>query len=587
VFLSQSAPSVSPTARQRLLGWFSLIGWLFLLLPILFFGISWYTYAISIPKWDDHALRAFLFYSDQETSLTGKIYQLFRQHNEHRIVYDRLITKLDYWLFNQLSYTHLMIVGNLSLVGLLLLFMAIVRRAGRPILYATPVSLFLFNLSQWENMFWGMAALQNFSIVLWVLATFYFLSYTRQLGLAFILAVLATITSGNGLLVWPLSILIIALRLGDHPDRRRGIRQLIAWIAGSAIILALYFTGFEKPINISYVQPGPIDLLKGWFAVMGASAEAIPVSPSLKICVLIGGLLALTTFVITLGNLVRYWRAIKNSSCYLFSFTYRPTYHWPPILLFFWSCIAFLVGTTLIVAWARTGFGADLLITSRYKMYSLTIMVVLYVYLVATLNNRLAIWTLASGFIGGLAFVVISYLTFLNETIWWRHWLTTNQFNWTYPTNKAEVAFDPITQRYTPAVTAFYESALPVIFGTAQQTPIRLSVSKTAHGFSAYNTTMASEGLKDEGNYLVARSSKRTYLFPVWQNQQSIFRAAFLPSKLFVKGFKVDITTSDMQPDTYQLFVLSVEPDNKYTLYPTSQTIVTSGGPTVIDTKNW
>lgn len=587
MFRSQSAPSSSPTPRQRSLGWFPLIGWLCLLLPILFFGISWYSYAISIPKWDDHALRAFLFYSDQEASLTGKIYQLFRQHNEHRIVYDRLITKLDYWLFNQLSYTHLMVVGNLSLVGLLLLFIAIVHRAGRPILYAAPVSLLLFNLSQWENMFWGMAALQNFSIVLWVLATFYFLSYTRQLGLAFMLAVLATITSGNGLLVWPLSIFILALRLGDYPDRKRGIRQLIAWIAGSVFVLALYFTGFEKPVNIAYVQPGAIDLLKGWFAVMGASAEAIPVSASLKVCVLIGGLLALTTFVITLGTIVRYWRSIKDSSCYVFSSAHRPTHSWPPILLFFWSCIAFLVGTTLIVAWARTGFGADLLITSRYKMYSLTMLAVLYVYLVVILNNRLAIWTLVSGFIGGLGFVVISYLTFLNETIWWRHWLTTNQFNWTYLTNKADVTFDPITQQYTPAVTAFYESALPVIFGTTQQSPIRLGVNKTAEGFSVYNTTMASEGLKDEGNYLVARSSKRTYLFPVWQNQQSIFRAAFLPSRLFVKGFKADITASEMQPDTYQLFVLSVEPDNRYTLYPTSQTIVSAGAPAVTDTKNW
>ena len=109
----------------------SLWAWAVVLLPVIAFAVVWQYYAVNVPKWDDHALRAYLYFSDQETTLSGKIYQLFRQHNEHRIVYDRIVAVLDYRLFGKMSYVHLMVVGNLSLVGLLAVFGAVLVRAGK------------------------------------------------------------------------------------------------------------------------------------------------------------------------------------------------------------------------------------------------------------------------------------------------------------------------------------------------------------------------------------------------------------------------------------------------------------------------
>lgn len=586
--------SDKPSTTRR---WLPGLGGALLVLPILFFGMIWQHYAVNVPKWDDHALRNFLFSFDQESTLTGKVYQLFRQHNEHRIVFDRLVSLADYQLFRRLNYVHLMLVGNLSLVGLLWVFTAALRRSrpdfsGQSLVYAVPIAWLLFNLSQWENMFWGMAALQNFSVVLWVVAAFYFLSYTTNWRLAFVAGILATITSGNGLMVWPLGFMILLLRLPDYTNKGNSLKfgPLIGWLSGAAIVVALYFTGFEKPDGVKYTRPGALELGKGWFAVIGAAAEALPVNPPLRLCIFLGGLMALV-FAGSIG-----WSLLRNRLALVDRFRRllapkttlnKLPYALPSITVFFWSCAAFVLGTSAVVAWARTGAGVDLLITSRYKMYSLTGLALLYLYGVAMLPKQTLRWLLIGGVVSSVFFAVLSYFSFLNETIWWRHWLTTNQFNWTHSSSNATFSSDSVSQRYTPPTPAFYDNALPVIYGSTEQAPVALDVARIQGGYSIKNETLPAQGLGDAGTYLLARSSKRTYLFPVWQHQQSMVKARFRPSALFTNGFESAIYSAEMAAGTYQLFVLIVSGANTYELRPTNQTIVSSGPPKTVEAKNW
>ncbi|WP_461080760.1 hypothetical protein [Spirosoma flavus] len=565
------------------------LGYLLVAMPIVLFALVWNVYAINIPKWDDHALRAFLYYSDQETTFTGKIHQLFKQHNEHRIVYDRIVTLLDYWLFGKLNFVHLMVVGNLSLVGLLAVFIAVLNRAGKSVLYAIPVAFLIFNLSHWENMYWGMAALQNFSVVLWIIAAFYFLSFTNHWLLAFIAATLATITSGNGLVVWPIGFLIILLRSTTHQSR--SLRSLIGWIVGGGIVVGLYFTGFEKPGDITYVRPGVVDLLKGWFAFTGAAAEVVPVGSPLRSSIALGGLMTITTIGLLGWSAFRYRFTILQAVQNLLRLksSGKATQGFiPSVTLFFWACAAFLLGTAAIVAWARTGFGAEILITSRYKMYSLTLLALLYVYLISTSGERIGRWLLIGGSLGAIAFAGISYLSFLDETIWWRHWFTTSQFNWTYTTNSPTATSDSVSEHYTDAAPAFYDAHLQTLFAPVQKPVTDLQVSKVSNAFVVQNSTIPAGGLGDNGTYLMARSDERTYLFPVWQNVRSIRSTKFIPSNLFTDGFKGRFLSIDLARGTYQLSVLRISDNNrKAEIYPTNQTIFTEGPPAQSTTKNW
>ena len=67
--------------------WYSLA-----LLPLLILGFFFQKYAINVPHWDDHALKAFILFWEESDSFWQNLKKLFSQHNEHRIVFTRLIT---------------------------------------------------------------------------------------------------------------------------------------------------------------------------------------------------------------------------------------------------------------------------------------------------------------------------------------------------------------------------------------------------------------------------------------------------------------------------------------------------------------
>ena len=571
-----------------------MVGSLLVALPVVVFALVWQQYAVNVPKWDDHALRAYLYFSDQETTLSGKIYQLFRQHNEHRIVFDRIVAALDYRLFGKLSYVHLMVVGNLSLVGLVAVFGAVLRRAGKSLLYLVPVSLLLFNLSHWENMFWGMAALQNFSVVLWVVLTVYLLSHTNQWGLALASAVLATLTSGNGLLVWPLGFVLLALRPVDvrslvSRSVRWRVSPLIGWAVGAVVVIGLYFVGFEKPAGNPPLRGTATDLLKGWLAFTGAAAEALPVIP-LRASALLGGLMVGTTLGLVAWGVLTHWTTLvrllrRMRSSRRSGFGTAQTI--PPVVLFFWGCAGFLLGTATIVAWTRTGFGIDLLITSRYKIYSLTLLALLYVYVVALLPAQTSRWAGMAGGLGSLLIAWLSYNAFIDETIWWRHYVLTRQFNDTHGTNQPVSRVDAVTAKYTTLAPAFYDVNPAVLYGAGQSPVVPMTVTETPTGFTIQQATLSVQDERDGRSFVVARSSKRTYLFPTRQNQNLTMRTRFWPANSFTNGFTAVLAPVDFDAGTYQLFVLTVSANGALTLHPTGQTIVSAGQAGMPLKKNW
>lgn len=569
--------------------------WIAVLLPVAVFALVWQYYAVNVPKWDDHVVRAYLYFWDQETTLTGKIYQLFKQHNEHRIVYDRIVASFDYWLFGKLSYVHLMVMGKLSLVGLLAVFGAVLLRAGKPLPYLVPVSLLLFNLSHWENMFWGMAALQNFSVVLWVVLTIYLLSYTDRWGLALASAMLATLTSGNGLLVWPLGLVLLVLRPTNGPSLVAGpvrwrLSPLISWAVSAAVVIGLYFVGFEKPAGNPPLRGTAVDLFKGWLAFTGAAAEVLTLGPPLRASALLGGLMVLVTLGLVAWGVLTQWatltrllRRIGPSRRSGFG-TARTL---PPTVLFFWGCAGFLLGTAAIVAWTRTGFGIDLLTTSRYKIYSLTLLALLYVYVLVTLPERMGRRVGVAGGLGGLLLAWLSYNSFLDETIGLRHQLLTNQFNATHGTNQPVSRVDAVSARYTTLAPAFYDADPAVLYSAGQSAVMPVTMTRTVINVELGQATLPAGDNRDGRAFVVVRSPKRAYLFPTRQRQALGGRTLFWPANPFTSGFTATVTPAHLDAGTYRVFILTMATDGQLTLHPTGRTITSTGPAEAPLKKNW
>ena len=557
----RTAPTL--TANASRFGW---LGAILLVLPVLVYAWVFQRYAVNIPKWDDHALKYFLLQFEQADAIRDKLYEVFKQHNEHRIVIDRVVTWLDYALTGKLNYVHLMAVGSLSLLILLVVFAKALYKAGATFWMALPVSLLIFNLSHWENTFWGMAALQNFTVVALIVAVLYRVAFQPSVDWITIgLAALATITSGNGLLVWPVGLVLLLLK--------QDFGSTMRWILGTIVTIRLYFLGYEKPD----VPPPPkgtlLELVQGWLLFNGAGVEAIPFRNPQQLCLLIGGIITVVTVGLALYKLIQHVRGATLSA-------------WD---VFFLGGAAFVLGTGLIVAYNRVGFGLGTLMTSRYKIYSLVWLAFLASYWISQTSPARR-WLPALLSVGASFLIAfLSYSTFLNDTIQLRKYLVTSQFNWTYRQNKPVAMLDSVTRRYLDNAPAFYDAHLTRLFHPVAQGPItRLdTLYRSGEAFIVHKAEFPVLGVRDEGAYLLAHSPQRTYLFATQQALSHSLRGWFAPERNFAGGFTAQISETSLDKGRYELYILAISPGNAYRIYPTGQTLEAAGVQYQRPPSNW
>lgn len=479
-----------------------------------------------------------------------------------------------------------MIVGNLSLVGLLAIFGLVFGRTLSAqtkslsnkssfsltdcLIYLPPVAFLLLNLSQWENMFWGMAALQNFTVVLWIIGAIYALCFTQNLPLALLLAMAATLTSGNGILIWPIGFAILFHQ--RILNIRAGWISLIIWGIAAVGIITLYFVGYEKPAGNPPVRGTVFDLLKGWFAFNGAAAEAFPIGPVFVRCVLVGGIGTLLILGIW-GFVLKKWLSHNKLS---------------PFDYFFVGVTAFLLGTAAIVAWSRVGFGLNTLITSRYKAYSLVLLAIFYSAAIVYTQASFRKWVLRLGLLFSVVLMASSYRAYQDETIWWRQYLLTKQFSWSYGTNKPILTLDSITTHYITNSPAFYDRVLPDLYRlpTGPLKPLS-SIENTNHRFTLIDTTAFNPVGPDAGNYILLRSARRLYLYQTSPYVNPSLKASLGLADLFIKGFSCPISEVELEPGTYQIERLFVKPGGGIERYPTGQTLTATPQASQDIEKNW
>src|SRR4030095_1165608 len=157
-----------------------IISWLFILLPVVvFFGV-FLRFTVNAPINDDFsAILAFINSYITTTSYGGKLKLMFDQANEHRIVYDRVWTIISYKIFHAINFNFLSLIGNLSLVGIAILFFNKFRRLGKPLYLFIPITVLLFNFASWENITFTMAGLSNFTVFLFILLSLHFLTSSK------------------------------------------------------------------------------------------------------------------------------------------------------------------------------------------------------------------------------------------------------------------------------------------------------------------------------------------------------------------------------------------------------------------------
>jgi hypothetical protein len=266
-------------------------------------------FGVDVPYWDQWDFIPLLQHATQGgVSLP----ELTVQHNEHRILFPRLImlalarlTRWDVRAEMWAGWSMLVLTG-------LVLFLELRRARLAPAFTtwaAVPGAWLLFTLRQWENFLWGwqlqiFLAAFSAAVALWALLR----PTPARLAAGVVAAGVCSYSFASGLAVWPAGLLV--LLLAPSSGRRRRLVLAGAWLAATCAVLSLYLHGFVRPghhPNPWGVLRHPLDALGFLGAALGACLVHSP--PVLALIVgcglLLGGVVLVSQLAARPGALAR------------------------------------------------------------------------------------------------------------------------------------------------------------------------------------------------------------------------------------------------------------------------------------------
>ena len=295
---------------------------------------------------------------------------LFAQHNEHRILFPRLVFALDHWLAAE-TYTVDLAVSVVLQAASVVLIAGLGRR-GRPgspvtgLLCLLVTATTLFSALQYDNFLCGYQV-QFFGVFTAGLAALWAVVALRSNVTAFatfaLFATVATFTLANGLLCAYAAVLVAILC-------RRPPQVTIAIAVTAVGLTGLYLIGYVSPVQ----HTDPLLSLRNPLGNVTYSATEI----ESVLFVLVPGL---PRWIVTAAGLSAY------AVCGLwFLRLLRRDSPGPEVLAF--GIAAFLLATSLITAAGRAGLQPDYAFVSRYSTPVLLFWTVLLVTAVAETASR-------------------------------------------------------------------------------------------------------------------------------------------------------------------------------------------------------
>src|ERR1035438_6445895 len=232
------------------------------LVPLAFLLCVVARYAVAVPYWDQWEFVPLL-----EKTYHGQLtfHDLWAQHNEHRILFPKIImlalARLTGW-----NIRCELAVNIILALGIFAVFIHQVKITGRKLgiaglPWAIPaLSLIVFSISQYQNWLWGwqLQMLLNLlavvgGILLLANGTF---SWSRFAAAA-LLGMVATYSFANGTLFWPIGLVILLVVTAGKRERQPA---MIAWLSVSVLTLGSYLYHYQKPeehpaLNLIFKMP--------------------------------------------------------------------------------------------------------------------------------------------------------------------------------------------------------------------------------------------------------------------------------------------------------------------------------------------
>ncbi|MER0438144.1 hypothetical protein [Emticicia sp. W12TSBA100-4] len=547
-----------------------------ILFPIAVFYLVFQKYAVNIPHWDDFAIRNTLAQMLETNSFSEKIKLLFSQHNEHRILLTRLSAWVIYLLQGTLNLKSLMFIGLLTLAGLLIIFFQVSKKYNLPLLAFVPVSLILFNVGLFENTFWGMASVQNFGVIFFAFLTFYWLvfsienPYKNYFYFALFSCLIGVFTSSNGIIIPLIGCFVLLVQ-----QRKK---QIFIWLGCSALFIFGFFFNFHKnPDNVVKTNfSGYKTIIKGLFATFGSVLDSSAIAPAKHLDLA----MALGLFLLIFVCLFAYQVIFKK-----YNLSIRTND------LFLLACLAFIGITSVGIVVARISYGIEILLTSKYKIYSVLSLIIFYIVALNSLAERYKNNFVQLATFAGFAFNFYTYIADYQNIRYLNQERITDQFKQQYSENSFPK--QGIMQVLQQPEKAFYDSMIDEMRQIKDSTLQHLSVTTKAENFVL---TLQKTGEKidltspESGIYFILKSDKNIYLYP--SHIKPLGMRAYLDRNFIINNLiKIDNFTAEIsklyiQSGKYQIGTVKVENELKSVIWST-QTIDIQRIEKIRPKQNW
>lgn len=255
---------------------------LFLVLSAACILLLWYfqnAITVNIPWWDDfHGIILPVYDLFTEKSFLEKFKKFVSLNNEHRVINDRIFTLLIYLLTGKFELKALALFGFVNLIAIFLILVKVLRMQKTTWMAVLPVLFLIFHAQYYESLQSLMVPFQNFSVILYMLLSLYFLAFRKGFVWGFVFALAAIFSHGNGILVFILGALLLLVN--------QKYRQTAVWVLLSLITVLIYFWGYSKPewANKAVVSPwqNPFAAIRYGFEFLGAySLNGVEISTGL------------------------------------------------------------------------------------------------------------------------------------------------------------------------------------------------------------------------------------------------------------------------------------------------------------------
>ena len=332
-------------------------------------------YAVNVPYWDEwESVPDILAASSGRLTVAD----LWRQHNEHRIFFPRVVMlglysvgRMDSRLVMYASCGILLIMVSLVLADHL-------RCAGDRAsawLSFIPAAWILVSLRQWENLLWAWQ-IEIFMCAAALVFTLYALSRADRPGwftMAIFGGVVCCYSFSGGILAWPTGLFQLLI---SNP--RSGRRHLLwIWCCAGIATVAAYFVGYRRPEH----HPSPFTFLRHPIQ----AAAYLLASFGSPMATDLGGAIAAGLLLFAGAAVAAAW--LRK----------RGLLPQPSMAM---SLIVFSAGVSAMTMIGRVGFGPAQALASRYTTMTSLGVAGFYLLLVQNLHlDARAPWMLA-GFLG-------------------------------------------------------------------------------------------------------------------------------------------------------------------------------------------